>query len=495
MSKITVIGAGLSGLYAACYLAKKGFEVEVYEKNESAGGRSRVFESDGFMFDMGPSWYWMPELIDSLFEDLGEDRKDYFSLKRLDPSYRVFWKDDEPTDVPASLEELFALFDTFERDGGQKLKDFLNSAQEKYQIAIPEFLEKPGLKLNEVVNFPVLKKALKLDVFKSVDKDVSRRFNSAKARGILNFPVLFLGEMPNRIPSLYTLMNYADMGLGTWYPEGGMGALGRALAKIGEANGVKFHYNSPVSAFQVENGKVVGMTVNGKQVKTESVIASADYHFVEQNLVPKEYRRYSPEYWDKRRMAPSSLIFYLGIDKEIPNLEHHNLFFDEDLDAHGKTIYNHPSWPDKPLFYTCAPAKTDKDVAPEGKENLFILTPIATNIDDNDEIREKYFDVIMDRLEQHTGVEIRSAVRFKRSFCLTDFKEEYNSFKGNAYGLANTLRQTANLKPKIKSKLDNLYYCGQLTVPGPGVPPALISGKVVANQVAKNIKTYAPVGS
>lgn len=495
MNKVTIIGAGLSGLYAACTLSRQGYQVDVYEKNESVGGRSRTFEKDGFLFDMGPSWYWMPELIDSLFEDLGEKRSDYFQLTRLDPSYRVFWKDDEPTDVPANLSELYALFDTFEENGGQKLKAFLDSAQEKYQIAIPEFLEKPGLKLGEVVNFSVLKKALKLDVFKSVNKDVSKRFTSTKARGILNFPVLFLGEMPNRIPSLYTLMNYADMGLGTWYPDGGMGALARALEKIARNNGAQFHYNAPVEAFNVESGKVASMTVNGEDVQTESIIASADYHFVEQNLVPKAYRRYSPEYWDKRSMAPSSLIFYLGIDKEIPNLEHHNLFFDEDLEEHGKTIYNNPSWPEKPLFYTCAPSKTDKAVAPKGKENLFILMPIATNIEDTEAIREEYFDRIMKRLEQHTGTSIKDAVIFKRSFCVEDFKSEYNSFKGNAYGLANTLKQTANLKPKITSKLNNLYYCGQLTVPGPGVPPALISGKIVAGQLLNQSKTYAPKGS
>ena len=495
MNKVTIIGAGLSGLYAACTLAKQGYEVEVFEKNESAGGRSRIFKTDGFVYDMGPSWYWMPELIDSLFEDLGEKRTDYFSLKRLDPSYRVFWKEDDLTDVPANLDELYALFDTFEKDGGKKLKSFLDSAQEKYQIAIPDFLEKPGLKLGEVVNFSVLKKALKLDVFKSVDKDVSKRFSSEKARGILNFPVLFLGEMPNRIPSLYTLMNYADMGLGTWYPEGGMGALARALEKIAVNNGVKFHFNSPVTGFNVTNNRVSSIVVNGNEIPASAIIAAADYNFVEQNLVPIAYRRYTPEYWDKRSLAPSSLIFYLGIDKEVPNLEHHNLFFDEDLTEHGKTIYNHPSWPEKPLFYTCAPSKTDKDVAPNGKENLFILMPIATAIEDTEEIREEYFNRIMERLEKHTGTSIKDAVIFKRSFCIKDFKSEYNSYKGNAYGLANTLKQTANLKPKITSKLDNLYYCGQLTVPGPGVPPALISGKIVAGQIMNQPKTYAPQGN
>lgn len=488
MSQVAIIGAGFAGLYAACYLSKKGYQVDVFEKNESAGGRSRVFEVNGFTFDMGPSWYWMPDLIDDLFEQLGEKRSDYFGLTRLDPSYKVFWKNDAPTNIPASLTELFTLFDSFEQNGGQKLEAFLKDAQKKYDIAVPDFLEKPGLKLNEVVNLTVLKKAMQMDVFKSVDKDVSKRFSSEKARSILNFPVLFLGEMPNRIPSLYTLMNYADMGLGTWYPEGGMGVLGKSLQKIAEQNGATFHFNTPITAFECEEDKIVRIKSNEKVIDVAEVIAGADYHFVEQNLVPPNFRRYNESYWNKRRLAPSCLIFYLGINKKMEGLEHHNLFFDEDLVAHGKEIYDHPQWPEKPLFYACMTSKTDSDVAPENSENLFLLVPVAPNLEDNDEIREHYYNIIIKRLEKHTGITISDSVAYKRVFCINDFKAEYNSYKGNAYGLANTLKQTANLKPKITSKLKNLLFCGQLTVPGPGIPPALISGKIVAKQLTDKVK-------
>lgn len=487
MKKISIIGAGFSGLYAACYLSKQGYEVDLYEKNESVGGRSRVFSAEGFTFDMGPSWYWMPELIDGLFEDLGEKRSDYFSLTRLDPSYKVFWKDSAPTDIPADKKELFELFDSFETNGGKKLAQFLEDAQEKYEIAVPDFLEKPGLKLNEVVNFTVIKKALKMDVFKSVDKDVSKRFSSDKAIGILNFPVLFLGEMPNRIPSLYTLMNYADMGLGTWYPSGGMGALANALKAIAEKNGATIHLNTPITEFLCEGDQITHLKSGEKEIPVEHVIAGADYNFVEQNLVPEKFRRYSKSYWDKRRLAPSCLIFYVGINKIIEGLEHHNLFFDEDINTHGKEIYDHPKWPEKPLFYACAPSKTDKAVAPENNENLFLLIPIAPDLEDTDEMREHYFKLIVKRLEKHTQTNIAEHVVYRRSFCIADFKSDYNSFKGNAYGLANTLKQTANLKPKITSKLTNLLFCGQLTVPGPGMPPALISGKVVAKHLINSL--------
>jgi len=483
---VDIIGAGLSGLYAACYLSKKGYKVNVYEKNESAGGRSRVFEAEGFTFDMGPSWYWMPELIDKMFEDLGENRKDYFKLKRLDPAYKVFWDEESPTDIPADFNELKNLFESFEEEGGVKLEQFLNDAKTKYDIAVDQFLFQPGLKWGEIMSFSVFKNAMKLDVFKSVDKDVSNRFTSARAQAILNFPVLFLGEMPNRIPSLYTLMNYADLKLGTWYPEGGMGALAKALEKIAMQNGVEFHFNAPLESIHCENAEVKTFKVGNKELDATQIIVSADYNYVEQNIIPKEHRTYSEKYWDSRKLAPSCLIYYIGVNKKIPGLTHHNLFFDKDLIEHGKTIYDNPDWPEAPLFYVCAPSKTDKDVAPEGSENLFILIPIAPNLEDSQEVKDKYFKMVLNRISMHTGEQFADNIVYKRDYCISDFKEDYNAFKGNAYGLANTLRQTANLKPKIKSKLKNLTYCGQLTVPGPGVPPALISGQIVADHLIAN---------
>jgi phytoene desaturase len=422
-------------------------------------------------------------MIDGLFEDLGEKREDYFRLHRLVPSYKIFWKEGLPTEIPAEKEEIARLFDTFEPDGGRKLIDFLKSAKKKYEIAAADFMENPGLKWSELINLKALKNAMSLDVLKSVDKDVSRRFSSAKARAILNFPVLFLGEMPSRIPSLYTLMNYADLELGTWYPEGGMGALAASLRRIAEKEGVVFHTGTAIDRFVVEGDSITSIASGEQLIPVENVIASADYRFVEQELVPASHRRYSEAYWNKRKMAPSCLIFYVGLNRKVPALLHHNLFFDEDLIEHGKTIYDDPRWPENPLFYVCATSKTDPNVAPEGCENLFILIPVAPDLADTQEIRDRYFSLVMKRIEQHCAADLNDSVVYKRDYCINDFKADYNAFKGNAYGLANTLRQTANLKPRITSKLDNLLFCGQLTVPGPGIPPALISGKIVAKQI------------
>lgn len=485
-TKTTVIGGGLSGLYAACYLAKKGVQVTLIEKNESLGGRARAFSEKGFSFDMGPSWYWMPELVDELFSDLGERREDYFRLKQLEPSYRVFWKNGEFTDIPSNMSALEKLFEELEENGTEKLRKFLKDAQVKYEIATKDFMQNPGLSWFELINWRALKNAFKLDVFKSVESDVAKRFKSEKARSILNFPVLFLGEMPSRIPSLYTLMNYVDLELGTWYPEGGMHALVKALEAIARKEGVEIITGKSAESFEMNHSIVSGIKVSGSIVKTDQVLASGDYHFIEQNLVPEKFRRYSSSYWNKRKLAPSCLIFYVGVSKRIPGLQHHNLFFDEDLTAHGKQIYEKPSWPDKPLFYVSATSVTDKTTAPEGCENLFFLMPIATEIEDTEEIREKYFNQMLDRLEKYTGQQVKSSIVYKRSFAINDFKSDYNAYKGNAYGLANTLGQTANLKPKIKSKIKNLHFCGQLTVPGPGIPPALISGKIAAKQILKD---------
>jgi phytoene desaturase len=484
--QIDIIGAGFSSLVAACFLAKEGHEVNVYEKNDMVGGRARIFKAEGFTFDMGPSWYWMPELIDQIFEELGEDRNDYVQLERLDPSYKVYWNDETSTDMPADLEALYQVFEDLEKGGGAALRRFLEDAAIKYRVGTEKFLDKPGLKLSELIDVEVFKNFFKLDLFKSVEKDVCNRFSSHKARSILRFPVLFLGEMPHRIPSLYTLMNYADMKLGTWYPKGGMHQLALGLQAVAEKYGAQFHLNAPVTGFKCEQGKITHIEVNGQLKATEQVVAGADYNFVEQNLVPKEYRRYDEAYWDKRKMAPSSLLYYIGVDKRLGHLEHHNLFFDEDLVAHGRQIYEVPQWPDKPLFYACVTSKTDEEVAPEGSENLFLLMPLAPGVEDNEELREKYLNIMLERMERHTQQNVRDHIVYKRSYCIKDFKADYNSYKGNAYGLANTLLQTANLKPKVTSKLKNLLFCGQLTVPGPGVPPSLISGKVAAKLILKD---------
>lgn len=482
--KIIIIGSGFSSLSAASYLAKKGFDVHVFEKNDTLGGRARQLKKDGFTFDMGPSWYWMPDVFESFYNDFGKSTKDFYTLNRLDPGYQVVFGENEIIPIGDSLEKIYAIFEKEEAGSSQKLKKFIASAKDNYEIAIKDLVYRPGLSPLELITPTTIKK---VNYFLSnIKRDVYKDFKSPKLRQILQFPVLFLGAKPSNTPSFYNFMNFADFGLGTWHPENGMYSIVEAMVALAESLGVTFHTNSAIDKINVDNtGTATGIQVNGKQVQADVVLSGADYHHSETLLEPK-HRAYSEAYWDKKVFAPSSLLFYIGLDKKVKNLAHHTLFFDVDFDEHARVIYDQPEWPENPLFYANFPSVSDPKMAPEGKEACFLLIPIAPGIEDTPEIREKYLNIVMDRLEKLTQQSLKKEMLFCESFCVNDFIEEYNSYKGNAYGLANTLLQTAFLRPKLKSKkVKNLYFTGQLTVPGPGVPPALISGKLVSELISE----------
>lgn len=486
IKKIAVIGSGFSGLSAASYLAKGGFDVTVLEKNETIGGRARMFQSEGFSFDMGPSWYWMPDVFERFFGNFNHKVSDFYELVRLDPSYRIYWADDESTDLPANLEELFQLFEKFDQGSSPRLQKFLDEAAYKYKVGIHELVYKPGRSLTEFLDIRLLIGLLKMDVLKNMAKHVRKVTQNPKLIEILEFPTLFLGALPQNTPALYSLMNYADLVLGTWYPKGGMHEIVKAMHQVALEQGVNFITDAEVLSFKFNQNEIQQVVTKNKTWDFDLVVSSADYHHTEQ-LLPEHLKSYQAKYWDSRVMAPSSLLFYLGIDEKVKGLLHHNLFFDKPFAKHAHQIYTEPAWPDEPLFYVSAPSKTDETVSPNGKENIFILIPLASDLNDSEELREKYYHMVMERLEQKIGQKIRDKVIYKRSFAMNDFKSDYHAFKGNAYGLANTLMQTAILKPSCKSKkINNLYFVGQLTVPGPGVPPSIISGEVVANEIIKD---------
>jgi phytoene desaturase len=484
---VVVIGAGFAGLSSATHLAHLGYQVTLLEKNITPGGRARKFEAEGFVFDMGPSWYWMPDIFESYFAHFGKKPSDYYDLIRLDPSYTVVFGENEFVGIPADLGQFKSLLEKMEPGVGPKLDEFLKQAAYKYKVGIQDLVYRPSRSLFEFTSPGLLADIIRMDVFQSMSKHVRKFFKDEKIIRLMEFPVIFLGETADNIPALYSLMNYADIALGTWYPMGGMHEIIKGMVKLAEEKGVKIHLGADVSHINVKNGNAKNvMLKTGETFEADVVVAGADYHHVDSKLLAPEYRNYDENYWDKRVMAPSSLLFYIGVDKKLENLTHHVLFFDEQMGPHADAIYKNPRWPEKPLFYLSAASKTDPSVAPEGKENLVILIPLAPDLEDGEEIREKYFHMVMDRLEKLTGQEIRSHIIYKRSYAHSDFKSDYNAFKGNAYGLANTLFQTAILKPSLKSKkVKNLYYTGQLTVPGPGVPPTIISGHVVAREVMK----------
>ena len=486
--KIVVIGSGFSGLSIATFLADAGCDVLVLEKHSQAGGRARKFSAEGFTFDMGPSWYWMPDVFERYFNQFGKKVSDYYQLDRLSPSYRVFYEKDV-LDIPARLEDLYAMFEEIETGSSDKLKKFLEDAAYKYDVGIKELVYKPGRSILEYVDFRLLMGILKLDVFSPISKKIRKMFKDKRLIDLLEFPVLFLGAKPSKTPALYSLMNYADLVLGTWYPKGGMHMIVEGMYKLALEKSVQFKFNQNVSSINVNNSTASNVSTEQDEFHCDYVVSSADYHFTESKLLAPEYRNYSKKYWDNRVMAPSSLIFYLGLNKRIEGLLHHNLFFDKDFELHSSEIYDDPKWPSDPQFYVSCTSISDPSVAPEGYENMFILVPVATDLQDNEETREKYYEIVMRRLEERLGTELMSHVIYKRSYAHKDFISDYNSFLGNAYGLANTLKQTGILKPRMKnSKVKNVYYTGQLTVPGPGVPPSLISGEVVAKELLKDIR-------
>lgn len=487
--KVIVIGSGFAGLSAACHLAKAGCQVTLLEKNETLGGRARQFTTDeGLVYDMGPSWYWMPDVFDQFFESFNKKTSDYYNLIRLDPSYQVIFQENKILKVPAGRVALKEEFEKIESGSGKNLDVFLKSAQYKYQVGMNEFVHKPSNSIFEFADLRVLKSLFKLKMFSSISKEINQLFKSPIIKQILEFPVLFLGAKPENTPALYSLMNYADIDLGTWYPEGGMFKIIEGFVSLAKELGVNIITEQEVRSLKISGNRVEAIQTSNGTYYADGIIAACDYHHFDQKILAPEYRQYTQAYWGKRVLAPSSILYYVGVKKKLKNLLHHNLFFDASFPEHAAEIYDEPAWPKNPLFYVCAPSITDPTVAPEGYENLFFLIPLAPGLTETEEIKDHYFDLITKRLEKVVGEDITPYISYKRCFSGSNFITDYNAFKGNAYGLANTLLQTAFLKPKMKhKKIKNLFFAGQLTVPGPGVPPSIISGKVAAEELLKNL--------
>ena len=481
MKKIFIIGSGFSSISASTYLAKKGHNVTVFEKNSTIGGRARQFKKDGFTFDIGPSWYWMPDVFESYFKDFGKKVSDYYNLEKLNPAYEVYFNTLDSIKIGDSLEKICAEFERIEAGSSILLKSFMKKAEKHYEIAVKDMVYKPGISPLELVNSKTIVR-LKY-FFTNIKKEVEKDFKNEKLSQILQFPVLFLGAKPSKTPAFYNFMNHADFGLGTWHPKKGMYSVIKGMKKLAEEMGVSFETNQSVEKIIVNRNTASGIVSNGENKYCDVLVSGADYHHTE-SLLEEKFRSYDKSYWERKIFAPSSLLFFVGLDKKIKRVSHHTLFFDVDFDLHAAEIYDKPKWPSNPLFYGNFPSITDSSMAPAGKEACFFLIPIAPGISDSQKTREKYFEIIINRLEKLTNQSIKEFVLFKESFCVKDFEKDYNSYKGNAYGLANTLKQTAFLRPKmISKKVKNLYFTGQLTVPGPGVPPSIISGKIVSDLI------------
>jgi phytoene desaturase len=481
-----VIGSGFAGLAVASFLAKDDWQVKVIEKNAGPGGRACQLIEDGFIFDKGPSFYWMPDVFERYFASFGKKVSDYYKLTRLDPSYRVYWNDGF-NDIPSNYEDLKSLFESIEPGSAAKLDTYLKGAAYKYSIGMQNLVYKPARSVFEFMNWETISGLFRLQVLTSIHSHIRHYFSHPRLQQLMEFPVLFLGALPQDTPALYSLMNYADIKGGTWYPDGGMYTVVESMYQLAKELGVQFYFNENVNEIFVEGQRAKRVVTVNNRYEADVVVSGADYHFTEKNLLTFPNRSYSDSYWEKRVMAPSCLMYYVGLNTKLAHSVHHSLFFDVPFEQHGKEIYKEPQWPTEPLFYTSVSSVTDESVAPPGCENLVMLIPVAAGLKgDTEELRETYFKLVMQRMEKHFGQSIAGSVVYKKTYSVSDFVSDYNSFKGNAYGLANTLRQTAIFRPSCRSKkVANLFYTGQLTVPGPGVPPSLISGEVVAKQIIK----------
>jgi phytoene desaturase len=483
---IKIIGSGFSSLSAACFLAKDGFDVEIFEKNSHIGGRAQQLKKDGFVFDMGPTFYWMPDVIEEFFNKFDKKVSDYYDLKRLDPGYRIYFSENEFIDSSVDNEKLFAQFEKIEKGSSIFLKKFLKDSKTHYDIGVKDIIYKPALNPFELVK---VETAVNVHKFlRSISREIRKNIKNEKLCQFLEFPVIFLGAKPSDIPAFYSFMNYADIELGTWHPMGGMYKLVEAMGDLAKSLGVKINTDSAVSKINISDSKVQSIVVKGDIIKTDVLLSGADYHHTEL-LMDKVFRNYSEAYWSKKTFAPSAVLFFIAFDKKIENVEQHSLFFDSDFNKHIDDIYSNPKWTDSPLFYASFPSISDSSLAPEGKESAIILIPIAPGISENKDKTEEYFENVITRLEEITNNSLRNHILFKETYSISDFVKDYNSYKGNAYGLANILLQTAFLRPKLKSKkLNNMFFTGQLTVPGPGVPPTIVSGEVVSKLIKKEFK-------
>lgn len=480
--KVIIVGSGFGGLGAACILGKAGYDVTVLEKNEQIGGRASLFHAKGFSFDAGPSWYLMPDIFDHFFELIGENVNDYLQLKKLGPSYRIFYKDkDKHVDIYSDLNKDLKTIAAIEPAAPEALKEYLAIAGEQYKIAKEKFLYKNYDSIRDFFTWEVAKNGRKLNAFANMDKYVRKYFKTDEMYKIIQYPSVFLGSSPYKTPALYSMMNYIDFEMGVYYPMGGIHTIVQALEKIARKYNVSFKTKTNVSKIVIKNGKATGVIADGKQIDADIVVSNASVWHTETALLPAQYREKTAKYWKKRTLAPSALIMYLGVKKQFPSLKHHNLLFSDNWKKNFAQIFEDPMWPDDPSLYVCAPSKTDKTVAPKGHENLFVLVPIAAGLKYTDKQLNDFSEKILKTMETSMDLpELRDNIVYKRLFTIKDFATRYNSQGGTALGLAHVLSQTAVFRPSnINKKVKDFYYVGADVNPGIGMPITLISAELM----------------
>lgn len=490
MSKqVVIIGSGIGGLATANMLAKAGYSVSVYEKNDQPGGRAGMMEIDGFRFDTGPSWYLMPDVFDHYFSLFGKSTLDELNLIRLSPAYKVFFENNNPVTITSDPDRDAATFESIEPGAGDKLRQYVEKGDDIYRLSLQHFLYTNFTSIRDFTKSDVIRRSrlmAKLALL-PIDRYVSKFVSDQRLKQILEYPMVFLGTSPFAAPALYSLMSALDFREGVFYPQGGLYTIIERLVALGKELGVIYHYNSPISKIVTKNGSARGVTLmDGKYVDADIVISNADLHFTETELLAASERSYPASYWDKKEAGPSALLMYLGLKGKLPELEHHNLFFVDDWKRNFDSIFTDKDLPHPASIYICKPSATDPSVAPKGNENIFVLVPLPAGINTTAKQIDKVADLYLDQIEKHMGVNnLRSRLVVKQLFGPHDFESKYNAWQGTALGPSHVLRQSAMFRTPNKSrKVKNLYYVGGSTTPGIGLPMCLIGAELVYKRLA-----------
>lgn len=510
MSSVIVIGGGIAGLASAALLAREGHEVTLLEGRPAVGGRAGDWQRDGFRFDTGPSWYLMPEVFDHFYRLLGTTAEEQLTLVTLDPGYRVYFEgSDEPLDVRAHIDENIELFESIEPGSGERLRAYLESAHETYELAKKRFLYTTFADLRPIARPDVLSRAGRFVrlLTQPLSSFVAKRFRDHRLRQLLGYPAVFLGSSPYLTPSMYHLMSHLDLADGVLYPMGGFTRVIESIADLARAEGVTILTSSPVRRIVVEDGRTTGVEFEDESgerhiLAADLVVSAADLHHTETQLLAESERTYPQEYWDERTPGPSALLLYLGVEGSLPQLEHHTLLFTHEWERGFEAIFGaNPRIPEPASLYICKPSGVDPGTAPEGMENLFVLVPIPAepslghgDVDgDGDPALERVADRVIAQIADWAGIpDLADRIVVRRTVGPGNFADELNAWRGTALGPAHTLKQSAFFRAgNVSKKVDGLYYVGGSTIPGIGLPMCLISAEILIKRLRSDTSTEA----
>ena len=488
---VTVIGGGFGGLSAAAYLGRAGLDVRLLERHDRVGGHAGVLERDGFRFDTGPSWYLMPDVFERFFGHFDREPTDYYELERLDPQYRVCWKDGDSVTIPPDRDRVEEIFESYEDGAGDALAAYLEEAERNYELAMDRVVYEGRERLRDYVDTDLLPMAPRYRLFGNMDDYVGRYVEHPKLRQLLEYTLVFLGGSPYNTPALYSIMSHVDLNLNVFYPEGGIAGVVDALADLAREQGVTIETGVEVQHVGGSAGNFEVETDDGVR-ESDLVVSNANPAHTERELLDPADRSHDPGYWDDQTYAPSAFMLYLGVEGDVDPLEHHTLVLPTDWSDHFEAIFEEPRWPDDPAYYLSVTSKTDDAVAPDGHHAVVVLVPIAPGLDDGPEVRERYREKVLSDLAAEAGVDLRDRIVSETTACVSEFAERYGDPDGTALGLAHTLFQTGPLRPGHRGPVDGLYYSGAYTTPGIGMPMCLISGEHTASAIFED---YPAVGT